>query len=71
MDHAAGGDQKVGSEFELIGDLNLDFWMTMAGDDLIVLVIKGGNQITLVCLKPRLSVTADVKISEKCTTSIK
>ena len=35
MDHAAGVGQKFGSEFGSVGDPNLDFWITTAGDGLI------------------------------------
>ena len=38
MDHAAGVGQKFGSEFGSVGDPNLDFWITTAGDGLRTLI---------------------------------
>ena len=35
LDHAVGVGQKFGSEFGLVCDPNLDFWITAAGDGLI------------------------------------
>ena len=34
LDHAAGVGQKFGSEIGSVGDLNLDFWITTAGNGL-------------------------------------
>ena len=35
LDHTAGMDQKFRSGLGSVGDLNLDFWITTAGDGLI------------------------------------